>query len=157
MLKPIFSSGKLRVFLAISLATIAFTLWGYIWYATIFDDVWQSLIERTEEDLILMAEARGGAQTLFTYIISAFQAFGLFLLFHIGRAKSFWDYQIIAGVVSIMIAMPVLGNAVLFEGSSSALWALDFVHFILGYAGIATVFFIIQNFGTNKAEFNANR
>ena len=48
-----------RNILAIILATLAFTLWGYIWYATVFDDVWQSLISRSETELIEMAVARG--------------------------------------------------------------------------------------------------
>jgi len=122
MLKQIFSSDKLRVFLAITLATIAFTLWSYIWYATVFDDIWQGLIERT----------------FFTCVISAVQVFGLYLLFRFTRAKTFWDYQIIAAIISVMIALPVLGNAVLFEGASEALWGLDFTHFVLGYAGIAS-------------------
>ena len=147
MLKHIFALGKLRIFLAITLATIAFTQWGFIWYATIFDDVWQQLIERSEEELIVMAESRGYIQTVFTYLISAVQVFGLFLLLRIARAKTFWEHQIIAAIVSIMIAVPVLGNAVLFEGASETLWVLDFIHFILGYAGIAAVFYIVQNFG----------
>ena len=156
MLKQIFSSDKLRVFLAITLATIAFTLWSYIWYATVFDDIWQGLIERTEEELILMAEARGVAQTFFTCVISAVQVFGLYLLFRFTRAKTFWDYQIIAAIISVMIALPVLGNAVLFEGASEALWGLDFTHFVLGYAGIATVFYIMQNFGKSSSLFKIN-
>ena len=45
----------LRKILAIVLATLAFSLWGYIWYATVFDDVWQSLIGRSEAELITMA------------------------------------------------------------------------------------------------------
>ncbi len=156
MLKHIFVLGKLRIFLAITLATIAFTQWGYIWYATILDDVWQQLIERTEEELIVMAEARGYIQTVFTYLISAVQVFGLFLLLRIARAKTFWEHQIIAGIISVMIAMPVLGNAVLFEGSSKGLWVLDFTHFILGYAGIATVVYIVQNFGKTNLGFNTD-
>lgn len=157
MLKNIFASGKLRSFLAMTLATIAFTQWGFIWYATIFDDVWQRLIERTEEELLLMAEARGYIQTVFTYLISAVQVFGLFLLLHIARAKTFWEHQIIAAIVSLMIAMPVLGNAVLFEGASETLWLLDFTHFILGYAGITFVLYIVQTFGKNKKSVDQFR
>jgi len=37
-----------RDLLAIILATIAFSLWGFVWYATVFDDVWQGLIGRSE-------------------------------------------------------------------------------------------------------------
>ncbi len=150
MLKPTSSIATLRIVLAIGLATIAFTHWGFIWYATIFDDVWQRLIGRTEDELISMAEARGVAQRIFTYVISAVQVLGLFLLFRIARCKTFWEYQMTAGIVSVMIAVPVLGNVVLFGGSSTALWVLDFVHFILGYAGIACVFCIVQSFGRRQ-------
>jgi len=146
MLIHLFSVVKLRIFLAIILATIAFTQWGFIWYATLFDDLWQTLIDRTEEELLVMAVSRGFIQTILTYLISLVQAVGLFLLIHMTRAKTFLDYQIIAAIVSSMIALPVLGNAVLFEGATGALWVLDFSHFIWGYAGMAGVFFIVKNF-----------
>ncbi|MDB2439053.1 DUF1761 domain-containing protein [Hellea sp.] len=152
MLDDIFSLGKFRIVFAILLASIAFTQFGYIWYATIFDDVWQALINRTEEELIAMAVLRGFIQTVFTYLISAAQTLGLFLLIHIARAKSFWDYQIIAAIVSVMIAMPVLGNAVLFAGAPKTLWVLDFAHFILGYAGIAATLYIVLNFKRQKVQ-----
>ena len=45
-----------RILLAIALATIAFTLWGFVWYATVFDDLWQSLITQGEDELIRLAE-----------------------------------------------------------------------------------------------------
>ena len=150
MFKHVFASGMLRSTLAFILATFAFTQWGFIWYATIFDDIWQTLIGRTEEELISMAVTRGSIQSFFTYFISAVQVLGLFLLIGIARAKTFWDHQIIAAIVSVMIAVPVLGNAVLFEGASTALWGLDIAHFILGYAGIALVIYIVCNIGINK-------
>jgi len=65
-----------RNLLAIVLATLAFTLWGYIWYATVFDDVWQSLISRSETELIEMAVARGRIQDVFT-VVAVFKMFSL--------------------------------------------------------------------------------
>ena len=143
--------GILRTVVILSVATFAFTQWGYIWYATVFDDVWQSLIGRTEQDLVALAVSRGPIQSFFTYFISFVQAVGLFVLINIARAKTFWDYQFIAAVVALMIAVPVLGNAVLFAGTSIALWGLDIAHFILGYAGIALVFFIGRYTGLHEA------
>jgi len=80
MLGRVFFSEKTQRLLALMLAAIAFTQWGYLWYATIFDDVWQTLIGRTEDDLISMAMARGYSQTLLTYLISAVQAGGLYII-----------------------------------------------------------------------------
>ena len=58
-----------REFLAICLATIAFSLWGYFWYATLLDDVWQDLINTSEADLIAMANRRGSIQHVLTILI----------------------------------------------------------------------------------------
>ena len=60
----------IRNVVAIILAAIAFSLWGYIWYATVFDDVWQSLIGNSEQDLIALAAARGQWQNFFVIFIS---------------------------------------------------------------------------------------
>jgi len=130
--------------LAIILATLAFTLWGYVWYATVFDDIWQILIARREEELIQMANRRGGLQTFFTYWISFVQALGLFILLKWVNAKTFVQFIGLSLIVSTLIILPALGNATLFAGTPTALLILDYGHFVLGYAGIAFVFFLIR-------------
>jgi len=132
-----------RDLLAIILATLAFSLWGYVWYATVFDDVWQSLIARSEAELIEMAAARGGLQTLFTYVISLVQVMGLFILLRWVKARSFLHHIGLSLLVSTLIVLPALGNATLFAGTPTELLVLDYGHFMLGYAGIAFVFFIL--------------
>ena len=139
-----------RIGLAIILSTFAFTQWGYIWYAVILDDTWQSLIGRTEDELIAMAAARGGIQTVLTYLISAVQVIGLLLLINMTCAKGFWAYQRVAVIVGFLFAVPILGNVVLFGGASKGLWALDVIHFIFGYIGIAIVFYVVQHIGTEN-------
>jgi hypothetical protein len=140
-----------RICLAVALSTFAFTQWGYVWYAVIFDDTWQSLIGRTEGELILMASARGVMQTVFTYLISAVQVIGLLILITMARAKSFWEYQFVAVIVGVLFAVPILGNVVLFGGASKGLWALDVIHFICGYVGIAIVLYVVKYIGAENA------
>lgn len=142
MLRELIHNQSMRIGLAVFLGTLAFTQWGYFWYAMLLDDVWQALIDHTEEELIHLAEQRGWLQSFNTYFISLVQACGLMILLALSRARSFFDYQVIGLVCSLLIATPVLGNAVLFAGQPSALWVLDFVHFILGYAGLALTFWI---------------
>ncbi len=131
-----------RILIAIALATIAFTLWGFIWYATVFDDLWQSLITRGEDELIRLAEQRGFVQSVGKYAISLVQAAGLYILIRLTGVKRLFGYLAIACLCSILLAAPVLGNAVLFAGQSTTLWALDMGHFILGYAGMALTLWI---------------
>ena len=138
--------GKLNTALMLVLATWAFTFWGYVWYATIFDDLWQSLIGQTEGELILLAEKRGLSQSILTYAISFVQALGLYILQTASASKTFIDFQIRAFVVSLFIASPVLGNEVLFTGSSEKLWIFDSLHFIFGYAGISVIFWIWRKY-----------
>lgn len=135
-----------RNLLAIFLATIAFTLWGYVWYATIFDDIWQELIKTSESDLIDLAVSRGALQGIFTYLISLIQVIGIFILLRWSRASSFLGYIMVSLVLSICIVLPALGNATLFAGTPTLLLLLDFGHFFIGYAGIAfTIFLIAPN------------
>jgi len=143
-----------RDLLAIILATLAFTLWGYIWYATVFDDIWQSLIGRSEAELIDMAAARGGLQRFFTYLISLVQVIGIFIFARWIKARTFVQYISLSLLLSSLIVLPSLGNATLFAGTPTKLLALDYGHFMLGYAGIAFVFFLIRRPKTQTSETN---
>jgi len=132
-----------RNLLAIFLATIAFTLWGYVWYATIFDDIWQELIKTSESDLIELAASRGVLQNIFTYLISLIQVIGIFIVLRWRKASTFLNYILVSLVLSVLIVLPSLGNATLFAGTPTLLLLLDFGHFFIGYAGIAFTFFLI--------------
>ena len=133
----------IRNVVAIILAAIAFSLWGYIWYATIFDDVWQSLIGRSEQDLIALAAVRGQWQNFFVIFISLVQAAGLFAVLRLTRAKTFLQYIGVSVLLSTLIVLPALGNATLFAGTPTRLLLLDYGHFLCGYAGMAFVIFLI--------------
>ena len=138
----------IRILLAIVFATIAFTIWGFIWYATIFDDLWQSLITRSEDELVLLAEQRGFIQTIGKYAISLIQVVGIYTLIRLTRAQRLLEYLSIALICSLFIAIPALGNAVLFADQSDQLWWLDSGHFMLGYCGIALTFWIFLEIKT---------
>ncbi len=144
------SSNPIKIILVILVASLAFTIWGFLWYATVFDDVWQSLIGHSEEELIRVAEKRGIYQTISTHLISIVQASGLYAIIRMTRSQNFWQHQMIAGILSVLIALPVLGNAVLFANSPMGLWVLDFMHFIFGYAGMALIFWILKGWITPK-------
>ena len=133
-----------RDLLAICLATLAFTLWGYFWYATLLDDVWQNLINTSEADLIAMANRRGSVQHVLTILISLIQVLGVLTALRWSKATSFAGHIAVSLVLSVLIVLPALGNATLFAGTPLKLLILDFVHFCLGYAGIAFVFFLIS-------------
>lgn len=138
-----------RDLLAICLATIAFTLWGYFWYATLLDDVWQDLINTSEADLIAMAARRGSIQHVLTLLISLIQVIGVYMALRWSKAASFAGHIAVSLVLSVLIILPALGNATLFAGTPMKLLLLDFVHFCLGYAGIAFVFFLISSKKSN--------
>ncbi len=132
-----------RKILAICLATLAFSLWGYIWYATIFDDIWQGLINRSEADLIALAVARGSLQNVLTLLISLIQVLGIYTVLYWSKASTFLQHIGTALILAVLIVLPALGNATLFAGTPFMLLLVDFAHFSLGYAGIAFVFYLI--------------
>ena len=134
-----------RSIIAIILATLAFSLWGYIWYATVFDDIWQALIGKSETELLNLAIARGHTQSVFVIVISFVQALAIFAVLRWVKAKTFMQYMGVSLLLSTLVVLPSIGNATLFVGTPVGLLLLDYGHFLFGYAGIALVFFIIDH------------
>jgi len=106
-----------RLGLALILATLAFSLWGYIWYATLFDDVWQNLISRSEQELIDMATARGHWNDVYVLLVSFVQALGIMIGLSLARARTVFGYIGIGIGLATFIALPALGNATIFAGT----------------------------------------
>ncbi len=155
MIRDILQNRSLLTGLAIVLATIAFTKWGYFWYAMLLDDIWQDLIGHTEEDLIILAQQRGFMQQFNSWFISFVQACGLLALFRMTKAKGLFHYLAVSLICGALIAIPALGNAVLFAGQSGQLWVLDSLHFQFGYIGMALVFWLCLEFLPAKFELAA--
>jgi len=143
--------------LALILATVAFTKWGYFWYAMLLDDIWQVLIGRTEEELIALAEGRGFLQTFNSWFVSLVQACGLLALIRMTKANGLFQYLSVALICGALLIIPALGNAVLFAGQSSQLWGLDSVHFLCGYLGMALVFWLTLEWGPSKLKPSSDR
>ena len=141
-----------RSIIAIILATLAFSLWGYIWYATVFDDVWQALIGKSETELLNLAIARGHTQSVFVIVISFVQALAIFAVLRWVKAKTFMQYMGVSLLLSTLVVLPSIGNATLFVGTPVGLLLLDYGHFLFGYAGIALVFFIIDHLIKKASE-----
>lgn len=143
-----------RAILAIILASIAFSLWGYVWYATVFDDIWQALIGVSETELINLAVARGPIQDVFVLLISVPQAMALYFVLKWTQSRTFVQYIGVSIALSTLIVMPSLGNTTLFAGTPLLLLALDYGHFLFGYAGIALVLFIVAPPKKMTADMN---
>jgi len=134
----------LRNVLAITLASLAFSLWGYILYATVFDDLWQALIGRSETDLINLAISRGLIQDFWVIAISVVQVLGIWAVLKWVKARTFMHYIGVSLLLATLIVLPSAGNTTLFVGTPLALLLLDYGHFLFGYAGIALVLFILN-------------
>lgn len=135
--------SRLQVLFAILIAAFLFTQWGYFWYAMLLDDVWQSLIGKSELELIHLAEQRGVMQSISTHLISLVQAAGLFFVLFKCRSIRLLDYIAISFGISMLLIVPSLGNAVLFAGQSSQLWILDSGHFVFGYLLMGSTFWLV--------------
>lgn len=148
-----------RTIIAIALASIAFSLWGYVWYATVFDDIWQILIGRSEAELIDLAIARGPIQDVFVLLISIPQVIVIYLALMWAQARTFIQYISLSVVLSTLLVLPSIGNTTLFVGTPLLLLALDYGYFFFGYAGIALVFFIVappRKMFSNKQNTHGN-
>ncbi len=132
-----------RIITAILIVSVAFSLWGYIWYAAIFDDIWQELIGRSETDLLNLAVSRGSLQTIFTFLVSIAQVTAILLILMWTRACSRLQYVGVSAVLSTLLVLPSIGNATLFAGTPLLLLALDYGYFLTGYVGISLLLFTL--------------
>jgi len=142
MFKSFLPPDRFRVFVAIVLASWALAKWNDFWYATIFDDTIEKISGATIDEIIQASPFIGNLNFMSALLLTLLQVIGLFTILRLTKAREFLDTQIVALFCSMLLITPALANAVLYTGSNEVLWALDSLHFILGYAGVALIFWM---------------
>lgn len=136
--------------LAVILATLAFYMIGFVWYAFLFQDIWLAASGMTLAETEAMAEAQGGMMLVWGLIITLTQALGLLWAINLAGAKGLPKCLEIAFWLFLMIAAPLLAYGCLYGGYSLTGILVDYGHILVGWLAMATIFAFFR--GKDKIE-----
>jgi hypothetical protein len=126
--------------LAVILATVAFYMVGFAWYAFLFQDIWLAASGMTLAETEAMAEAQGAMMFVWGLLITLAQALGLLWVINLAGAKRLPKCLQIAFWLFLMIAAPLLTYACLYDGYSLNGILVDFGHILVGYLLMAAIY-----------------
>jgi len=127
--------------LVVIAATVAFFLFGGLWYGLLFEDAWLAAEGITQD----IAEARmaetGMVQwLLFAVLITFGQAIGLLMVLHIAGAKRLPTSLKYAFWLVVTIVGPVIAYACVYTGYPLSGFLIDFGHMLIGYLIMAGIY-----------------
>ena len=120
-------------------ATIALYLLGFLWYGFLFTDAWLTATGMTEAEATAIGEALGPMMFIWGILISLAQVLGLAYILNQSGASLLGTCVKICAIVAILIALPLLAYASLYEGRSINGLFLDLGHIFLGYCVVGAV------------------
>jgi hypothetical protein len=121
------------------LATLAFYMFGYLWYGFLFADQWMHLTGITEADALLRSEQLGAMMYVWGLFISLAQVLGIAAVLNWAGATRLMTCVKISVILAVLIVLPVLGYGMLYQGVSIHLIGIDFLHLLIGYSLVAVV------------------
>ncbi|MEP3655504.1 MAG: DUF1761 domain-containing protein [Litorimonas sp.] len=130
--------------LAVILATVAFYMVGFVWYAFLFQDIWLAASGMTLAETEAMAEAQGAMMFVWGLLITLAQALGLLWVINLAGAKRLPKCLEIAFWLFLMIAAPLLTYACLYDGYSLNGILVDFGHILIGYLLMAAIYAVFR-------------
>ena len=126
--------------LAVILATIAFYMIGFVWYAALFEDIWLAAAGMTKAQTEAMAEAKGAMMLVWGLLITLAQALGVLWVINLAGAKRMGACLKIAFWLFVMIAAPLLAYECLYGGYSLMGILVDYGHMLVGYLVMAGIY-----------------
>lgn len=129
--------------LGILAAGIAFWLLGFLIYGILFHAQWLEFNGISEADAMARMKSMGAMMYVWGLAISIVTAFGLaFILNHAGASKLSTCAKI-TGMVALLLVLPGLFAAWLYEGRTINAVLMDFGHLLVGYVlmGVILSFF----------------
>ena len=120
-------------------AGIALYFLGFLWYGFLFSDAWMAANNITMEEATARNAELGPMMFVWGILITLVQVIGLaFILNHSGASVLMTCVKICA-IVALLIALPLMGYAVLYEGRSINALFIDIAHVLIGYAIVGAV------------------
>jgi len=129
--------------LGILAATAVLYLVGFLWYGILFSDAWAAATGMTEAETTAIGEKLGPMMWVWGILISLVQVLGLNYILNQSSASLMGTCLKICAIVALLIAVPLMAYASLYEGRSINGLFLDSGHILVGYslAGVVLSFF----------------
>jgi Sec-independent protein secretion pathway component TatC len=125
--------------LGILAATIVFYLLGFLWYGMIFDEMWLAFNGISEAEALAQAENMGAMMYVGGIVITLMQVLGLAYILHHASASVVLTCVKICAIIAVLIALPLMLYAHIYEGRSHQAILLDFAHILIGYILVGAV------------------
>lgn len=123
----------------ILVATIVFYLLGFLWYGIVFSEMWMAFNGITMEEATAQSEKLGAMMYVAGIIITLLQVLGLAYILHHASASVLMTCVKICAIVAVLIALPLMMYAHIYEGRSHQAVGLDFAHVLIGYALVGAI------------------
>lgn len=127
--------------IAVIVATIAFFMFGWLWYGMLFEDAWLAAEGITQEIAAArMADTGMGQWLFFALLITFGQAVGLLMVLHLAGAKRIPASLKYAFWLTVTIVGPVLAYQSVYSGYPLSGFLIDFGHLLIGYLIMAVIY-----------------
>ncbi|GLQ21247.1 DUF1761 domain-containing protein [Algimonas porphyrae] len=127
--------------LAVILATVAFFLFGWLWYGPIFGPAWMAAEGMTEASMQAMLDEMGMAVWLvFALLITLGQAIGVLMVLHLAGAKRLPASLKYAFWLVVTIVAPIIAYACVYTGYGLTGYLIDLGHLLIGYLIMAAIY-----------------
>jgi len=130
--------------LAVIIATAAFYMIGFAWYAVLFQDIWLAASGMTLAETEAMAEAQGPMMFVWGILITLAQALGLLWVIDRMGAKRLPKCLEIAFWMFLMFAAPLLAYSCLYGGYSLSGILVDYGHILVGWLVMALIYALFR-------------
>jgi len=125
--------------LGIIVATVVFYLLGYLWYGMIFSEMWLSFNGISAADAAAQAAKLGDMMYIGGAAITLVQVLGLAYILHLAKASTLLTSVKTCTIIAVLIALPLMMYAYIYEGASQEAIALNFAHTLVGYILVGVI------------------
>ncbi|NNE58907.1 MAG: DUF1761 domain-containing protein [Hellea sp.] len=119
--------------LGILIGGAAFWMLGAIWYGPVFGEMWIEVQGTTKEAAEARMKDMGVMMYVWGLIISLVSTVGISYVLQQSSASLLTTCAKIAAILAVLIALPIMGYAVLYEGYPIKGLALDFAYVLIGF------------------------
>lgn len=127
----------------IFVTTLVLYFLGFLWYGFLFSDAWLAATGLSEAQATAIAEALGPMMFVWGILITLAQVLGLTFILNQAGASVLGTCVKICAIVALLIALPLMAYASVYEGRSIHGFYIDLGHVFVGYclAGAVLSFF----------------
>ena len=135
---------------AVLLATLAFYMIGFVWYAFLFQDIYLAASGLTAEQTEKIAADKGIMMLVWGLLITLAQALGLLWVLNLAGAKRLGTSLKITFWLFVMIGAPLLAYNCLYGTYPLSGILVDYGHILFGWLAMGAIYAAFR--GKDKLE-----